>query len=85
MRGIDLRGVFGVWECLILCQRELGGVFRVWVGLILCQRRLEGFGLPFKNKFLFGLKKVEGLWVRNLASRRDKFMFGLIKINGLWV
>ena len=37
MRGIDLQGVFGVWECLILCQRELG-VFKVWVGLILCQR-----------------------------------------------
>ena len=63
MRGIDLRGVFGVWDCLILCQRGLGGLFRVWVGLILCQRGLGGFGLPFKNRFLFGLKKVKGLWV----------------------
>ena len=49
----------------MLCQRGLGGVFRVWVGLIFCQRGLGGFGLPFKNRFYFGLNKVEGLWVRN--------------------
>ena len=65
--------------------RDLQGVLRVWVGLILCHRGLGGFGLPFKNRFLFGLIIVKGLWVWNLANRGDRFMFGLIKINELWV
>ena len=82
MRGIDLRGVFGVWECLILCQRGLGGVFRVWVGLILCQRGLGGFKLQFKNRFLFGLKKVEGFGLGIWPAEGTSLCLGLLKSMG---
>ena len=40
----------------------------MWVGLILCQRGLVGFGLPFINRFMFGL------WVRGLANRSWKVL-----------
>ena len=72
-------------------RRGLGGVKGVWVGSKFSQRGPGGFGLPFKNRFWFGLKKVNGLCVRNRISRRDKRMIrlkikvGLIINDGLWV
>ena len=62
-------------------RRGLGGVKRVWVGSKFSQRGPGGFGL----------KKVNGLCVRNRISRRDKRMIrlkikvGLIINDGLWV
>ena len=50
----------------------------MWVGLILCQRGLVGFGLPFINRFMFGL------WVRGLANRSWKgFGFGIWPTEGI--
>ena len=63
----------------------------MWVGPNFGQKGPGVFGLPFKNRFRFGLRKVKGLWVRNKISRRERIMIGLnimkglIINNGLWV
>ena len=52
-------------ESLNVRRRGLGGVKRVWEGPNFGQRGPGVFGLPFKNRFRFGLRRVKGLWVRN--------------------
>ena len=37
----------------------------IWEGSNFGQKGPGVFGLPFKNRFRFGLRRVKGLWVRN--------------------
>ena len=65
MKGNGLRGEFGVRESLNVRHRGLGGVKKVREGPNFGQRWPGVFGLPFKNRFRFGLRRVKGLWLRN--------------------